>query len=111
MQPVELLPQTLEEFSVSSSGLGLRQGTLTTVYNESERLRRKKLQAARREREKVITEEWGEGEGRTSEKDGVKSWTREARNAEVAERKRCNGVPSKLHLPDKVNLHFSPTFA
>ena len=54
---MELLPQTLEEFSVSSSGLGLIQGTLTTVYNESERLRRRKLQAARREREKIIAEE------------------------------------------------------
>lgn len=56
-QPVELLPQTLEEFSVSSSGLGLHQGTLTTVYHEAERLRRRKLQAARREREKIIAEE------------------------------------------------------
>ena len=57
LQPVELLPQTLEEFSVSSKGLGLKQGLLTTVYQESERLRQRKLQAARREREKIVSEE------------------------------------------------------
>lgn len=67
-QPVELLPQTLQEFSVSSAGLGLHQGMLESVYRESEILRKKKLQAARREREKIIAGEGGEE--RRNEVDG-----------------------------------------
>ena len=47
----------MEEFSLSSKGLGLKQGMLTTVYQESERQRQRKLRVARREREKIIAEE------------------------------------------------------
>lgn len=89
---MELLPQTLEDFSVSSSGLGLRQGMLATVYRESEQLRRRKLQSAKREREMIIAEENG--------------WAREGRNvlnvqndSRSRETRSCKMKDNKTVLP------------
>ena len=90
---------------MSSSGLGLRQGMLTNVYQEFERLRRTKLQAARRERERIIAEESGE-ERKSREK--VVMGGREARmmeergNLEATERKSTKGVLPTAALSNKV---------
>ena len=77
---------------------------LTTVYQEFERLRQTKLQAARRERERVIAEE--SGEGRKSRKKDVAS-AREARmmergNLEATEKKNIKGVVPTAALSNKV---------
>ena len=104
LQPVELLPQTLEEFSLSSSGLGLRQGMLTNVYQEFKRLRQTKLQAARRERERIIAEESGE-ERKSREKEvmgGREDRVMERGNLEATERKNTRGVLPTAALSNKV---------
>ena len=89
---------------MSSKGLGLKQGMLTTVYQESERLRQRKLRAARRERERIIAEE---------EKSGTRERKSEARPREPESEtlKSCIGKVSSIQgviptaaLTDKVPL-------
>ena len=77
---------------------------LTTVYLEFERLRQTKLQAARRERERIIAEESGE-ERMSREKEVVGA--REARmmergKLEATERKNVKGVLPMAALSNKV---------
>ena len=59
-QPVELLPKSLQQFSQSVPSLcgqpGQNDTVLKSVYEEFESERLSKLQAARREREKIIAD-------------------------------------------------------
>ena len=59
-QPVELLPKSIQQFSQSVPSLGGQRDqndtTLNSVYKEFEKERLSKLQAARREREKIIAD-------------------------------------------------------
>ena len=83
---------------MSSAGLGLHQGMLESVYRESEVLRKRKLQAARREREKIIAGEGGEK--RRSEVDGGGHFRpREMRSSKV---NASEAVLPKASLTNKV---------
>ena len=103
-QPVELLPQTLEEFSLSSSGLGLRQGMLTTVYHESERLRQAKLQAARRERERIIAQESDRERSENEKGDSREAKIVGRRDRRDIESKNTKGALPTATLSNKVGI-------
>ena len=91
---------------MSSKGLGLKQGMLTTVYQESERQRQRKLRAARREREKIVAEE--ERSGTRERKSEVRSRGPENVSLDGAGRmSSIRGVIPTPALTDKVHLHVS----
>ena len=89
---------------MSSRGLGLKQGMLTAVYQESERQRQRKLRAARREREKIIAEE--ERSGTRERKSEVRLRGSENVSLDGAGRvSSIRGVIPTTVLTDKVHLH------
>ena len=89
---------------MSSRGLGLKQGMLTAVYQESERQRQRKLRAARREREKIIAEE--ERSGTRERKSEVRLRGSENASLDGAGRvSSIRGVIPTAVLTDKVHLH------
>jgi hypothetical protein len=57
IKPVDLLPQTLEEFRASQVGKCLQREALKGVHEQMERERRVKLWKARKERQKLIQAE------------------------------------------------------
>ena len=89
---------------MSSKGLGLKQGMLTTVYQESERLRQSKLQAVRRERERIITEE--ERSGTRERKCMAKRRDPESERlkSHIGKVSSIQGIIPTAALTDKVHL-------
>ena len=86
--------------------MGLKQDTLTAIYQESERLRQRKLQAARKEREKIIAEERGGGSVREGKKRDGWNDTRQDRDTNLNGSRnvtKMKGTIPTAALSDKVH--------
>ena len=87
---------------MSSKGLGLKQGMLTTVYQETERQRQRKLRAARREREKIAAEEERGGTRERKSEARLRGPEKETNGGHIRSVSSIQGVIPTATLTDKV---------